>query len=587
MKNNINKTISKIFIKDLIQMTNIIDVINKSIHLKKKGNNYVACCPFHSEKNPSFTVNYEKQFYYCFGCGVHGNVIDFLINYEKFNFIESIEELSILNSVNIIYENESSLNEFKKIDKKKLYKIIKEIEILYKKNLFDKKNIKVLNYLIKRGLSKNIIKKFSIGFTTFKKNSIFEKFKYDEYKIKLLHEIGILFTKNKIIYDRFNFRIMFPIIDRHGKTIGFGGRKLNNGICKYINSPETAIFKKGKNLYGFYNLINKKKKYKYILIVEGYIDYLMLYQYKIYNVVAILGTNITIYNIQLLFRNTDTIIFCYDGDSAGFQAAWNSLKLSILYMKDGKQIKFVFLPDNEDPDTLIKKEGIKNFQKRIDNAKTFTNFLFDKLLFNLDISNLNDRIKFSIKALNLISKIPGDLLRINLRKILSIKIGLLDDIQLENWIKTKSENNYNNFLNIKRTNIRNIISLIIQNPKLSKFIPSINNLENIKFYYPGIDFLIGLLKIIFSNPNINTGQLLEIYRDKKTNKIIKILSKLNISLYNNEKIKKFFLKNIIFFLNNLIKKKIEKLILKSRFIGLNLEEKKKIIFLNKILFNKN
>ncbi|WMC18832.1 MAG: DNA primase [Enterobacteriaceae bacterium PSpicST2] len=584
MKKKIYNKISKSFIRNLINITNLSDLINKSIPLKKRGKYYVSCCPFHNEKTPSFTVNNEKQFYYCFGCNIYGNALDFLMEYEKFTFVESIEELSLINNLKIIYKFNKKQNKYKITNKKNLYNILEKIKNLYHKNLFEKNGYKALDYLKKRGINEYTIKKFSLGFSIFKKNNILKIFGYNEKKREILKKTGMIIINGDNAYDRFIYRIMFPIMDKNNRTIGFGGRVLNNNLPKYLNSPETEIFHKNQILYGLYKL--NKKKIEYILVVEGYFDYLILNQFGINYVVSSLGTSISTYHIQLLFKITKIIIFCYDGDNAGYKAAWNSLKKSISYLQDDKQIKFVFLPYNEDPDILIIKEGKEKFQNRIDNAKSFSDFLFEKISFKLNLNNISDKIKLSIDALNIISKIPGYFLKINLRKLLSIKIGLIDETQLNYWVKKKNKiNNLNKYSTIKKTNMRNIISLLLQNPKLSKFIPSINKLEIIEKDYPGLNIFINLLNIINKNPNINTGQLLEIYRNKESYKIIKSLLKINIKTFDNKLIEKNFLNNIINFLILIIKKKIKKKITKFENNNLSLKEKKKINLLNNIIIN--
>ncbi|XZR52762.1 MAG: DNA primase [Enterobacteriaceae bacterium] len=584
------RKISKDFIKNLINITDLVNLINKNITLKKKGKYYFAHCPFHNEKTPSFTVNNEKKFYYCFGCNIYGNAIDFLMNYEKLTFFESIKELSIINNLKIIYENNinqnQNQNQNKITNKKYLYKVMGKIKNLYHKNLFEISGIKALNYLKNRGIKENTIKKFSLGLALLKKDNILKIFENNEEGKKILNKIGIIVIVNNNIYNRFIFRIMFPILDIKKNTIGFGGRTINNSIPKYLNSPDTEIFKKKKILYGLYDL-EKQNILEYILVVEGYFDFIMLKQFGINYVVASLGTFITKYHIELLFQNTKTIIFCYDGDLPGYKASWNSLKICIPYLRYDKQIKFIFLPDKEDPDSLIRKEGKKKFQERIDNAKTFSDFLFDKIIYKLNLNDINDKIKLTIKVLNLISKISDNFLKIHLRQLLSIKIGLINETQLEYWfIKKYRINNYKK--KIKKTNMRNIISLLLKKPELSKFIPSIKKLEIIKDKYPGLNVFVDLLNIINKNPNINTGQLLEIYRDKKENKIIKILLKLNIKLFNNNNnnklIIKFFLNSIIKFLIFIIKEKIKRII-KFKNNNLNLKEKKKINLLNNIIFN--
>ncbi|WMC19633.1 MAG: DNA primase [Enterobacteriaceae bacterium PC38] len=572
------KKISKNFIKKLIHITNLIDLINKRINVIKKGKYYVTLCPFHNEKTPSFTINNDKQYYYCFGCNNYGNAIDFLMKYEKLTFIESIKELSIINGINIVYENKFIENKNIINEKEELYKLMEKINILYQKNLWSKKGKNVIHYLKNRGLTENTIKKFSLGFSLYENNNILNNFNNNKKNIELLEKIGIIIIKKKKIYERFRYRIMFPIKNKNKKIIGFGGRTINNNIPKYLNTPETEIFHKSKNLYGLYKLINKNN-IKFIIIVEGYFDYIMLKQNKIDYVVALLGTFIKTYQIKILFNITKVIIFCYDGDLAGNKASWYSLKKCIPYINDNKQIKFIFLPNNKDPDTLIKKEGKEKFYKRINNAISFSDFLFKKISSNLDLNNIYDKIKFSINAINLISKIQGYFLKINLRKILSIKLGLLDDTQLQYWVKINTKKKERK--KIKKTNMRNIISLLLQNPRLYKFIPSIEKLKKIKKKIPGLNLFIELLNIINTNSNVSTGQLLEFYRDKKFNKIVKILSKQNILLTDDKLIEKNFLINIINFLNLIIKKKISKMIINNE--NLKLEQKKEINLLNNII----
>lgn len=571
--------IPKDFINHLLLRTNIVDLIRTRIKLKKNGKNYQTNCPFHDDKTPSFTVSYEKQFYYCFGCNTHGNAIDFLINYEDLNFIESIEELSLMQGLSIPFEKNiiSEKNDYFK--KQKLYLLIDQISKLYQKNIT--LNSSAYNYLIHRGISKNTMQYFCIGFASFIWDLFAEKLNIKkEFEIELLNFKIISINKNNKIYDPFQGRIIFPIHDQYGRTIGFGGRTIKNIFPKYINSTETNIFHKGKQIYGLYQVKKKHSKPKYLLVVEGYIDVIILTQNKIDYVVSSLGTAITKEHVKILFRNTDTVIYCYDGDEAGRNAAWRTLKITLPYISDQKTIKFIILPDNEDPDTIVKKEGAKNFQLRIKNALTMSKFFFNNILKGIDLSSNDDKFFLSVRALPLINCISSDTIRIYLRQMLARIIGILDDNQFEKFLYTNKHKNKILQYKNKQTPMRILIGLLVQNPNLSKLVTSIKQIQNSKI--KGISIFLEILKTCSKHSYFNTGQLLEFYRNSKIINILKTLSTFDHMIVE-EKIKHVFLD----LLKNICRKDLEMrqeyLIAKERTHGLTMHEKKEIWTINKKL----
>ncbi|CAL4326122.1 DNA primase [Buchnera aphidicola] len=573
--------IPKYFITELVFRTNIVELINTRIHLKKYGKNYQANCPFHHDKTPSFTVSDEKQFYYCFGCNAHGNAIDFLMKYEHLSFIESIEELSFIHGIKIPFENKTHDNHY--VKKQNLYLFMEQICKLYQKNI----NIthSAYNYLAERGINKKMIDFFLIGFSSLNWKNFCTKLNISKkLEEKLAYYNIIYINKSGYKYDRFQGRIIFPIQDQHGRIIAFGGRSINNTFPKYINSPETDIFHKGKHIYGLYQIKKTCKQPKYLLVVEGYIDVVTLTQYNINYVVSSLGTSTTSEHIKLLFQNTDIVIYCYDGDDAGKNAAWRTLKKALPYISDKKTLKFILLPKNEDPDTIIRKEGRKSFQERINNAITMPKFFFKCLLKNINLSSSDDKFHLSTRALPLINSISSDTIRIYLRQLLGRMIGILDDHQFEKFLyehETKKKCRLQ--FQIQRTPMRILIALLIQNPILSKVAPSINKFKNLKV--KGLPIFLEILKTCLDNPNIKTGQLLEFYRDTKIINILKILSRWDHMIVQEE-IQNMFLDLLMNIYDKILEERQEHLIAQERIRGLTTIEKKEIWSINKALSKK-
>lgn len=521
--------IPRIFINDLLARTDIVDLIDARVKLKKQGKNYHACCPFHNEKTPSFTVNGEKQFYYCFGCGAHGNAIDFLMNYDRLEFVESIEELATLHGLDIPYESGSgsnSPNQLERHQRQNLYQLMDGLNHFYQQALMQNNAGPARNYLLQRGLSEAITRHFAIGFAPPGWDNALKRFGQHDEERQLLLDAGMLVTNDRgRIYDRFRERIMFPIRDKRGRVIGFGGRILGDKQPKYLNSPETDIFHKGRQLYGLYEVQQQHPTPAHILVVEGYMDVVALAQFGIDYAVASLGTSTTADHIQLLFRSTDNVICCYDGDRAGREAAWRALETALPYMNDGRQLRFIFLPDGEDPDTLVRKEGKDAFETRMKQAMPLSTFLFDSLLPQVDLSSPDGLARLSALALPLISQIPGETLRTYIRSELGRMLGIVDEFQLEKMLPKHLASENHPRPALKPTMMRILIALLVQNPELAEHVPTLEGLENINM--PGLPLFIKLVGRCKAQPGLNTGQLLELYRGTKFSQHLETLATWN------------------------------------------------------------
>ncbi|CAL4318409.1 DNA primase [Buchnera aphidicola] len=573
-----NTKIPQHFIQELIVRTNIIELIGSRIKLKKKGENYYSLCPFHNEKTPSFSVNIKKQFFYCFGCKENGNVIDFLMNYEKLSFLESIKELTKKNG--LILPNQKKYLFLNKIDtkRKNIYSLMNKISFLYQKNIYSKKFIHIYNYILKRGINKESLKKFSIGYASNKKNFLSDHSEIKEENKKFLVDSGMVIEIKNNIYDRFYGRITFPIKDKKGKINGFGGRNISNTHPKYINSPETEIFYKKNNLYGIDQLYKKDNNPNRLLIVEGYMDVIMLSQFNINYSVSLLGTAISNLQISNLFKITKNILYCFDGDHAGKEATWKALILTLPYLTDERTVKFIILPKNEDPDSILRKEGEKKFRERIQNAFSLSKFLFQNLLNKKKIISTEEKIKFCIQSKKLIDKIPGQITKIYLRKKLGKMIGIIEEYELEKIIpliykykkKTKT---------IKKNTMRILIALLIQNPKIAKIIPDLSELKLVKF--PGISLFLDIFYNCKKKENINTGQLLELYRNSKKNILSKLIQWDHMII--QKEIKNVFLDTLINLFDIILRNRQESLISKDRIKNITISEKKELWLINKEL----
>ena len=575
MKGSIPRT----FIDDILTKINIVDLINSRVKLKKAGRDYQACCPFHHEKTPSFTVSDKKQFYHCFGCGAHGNAISFLMEYDKLEFVEAVEELAGVLGLEIPYEKRPHFNDSGKQvgyqTKRNLYELMQEIAKFYQQQL--PLNIPAQSYLQQRGLSPEIIDRFQIGYVPNAMDTVYRQFGKTREEQQKLFDLGMLSRNDRgNVYDKFRNRIMFPIRDRRGRTVAFGGRVLTDEKPKYLNSPETITYHKGSELYGLFEALQADDSPQKLLVVEGYMDVVALAQFGVNYAVASLGTSTTSEQIQLLFRSTEQVICCYDGDRAGRDAAWRALENALPYMEDGRQLKFIFLPDDEDPDSFIRQYGKQGFEEYIEKAQSLSEFLFAHLTPKVDFSSKESKTKLAALGIPLIEKIPSKALRMELRHLFAKKLAIVDPAQLESLLPEKLQTDNTPItqkIQFKRTPMRILIALLLQNPELVKFIPDLEPLKNLD--EPGYDLLAELTALCREKIGISAGQLLEHWRDTPQQGTLEKLLAWN-HLIEDDKIEDTFRETLRYFYLQLVDKRIQWLIAKDRAEGLDLNEKQEL-----------
>jgi len=576
--------IPRVFINDLLARTDIVDLVDARVKLKKQGKNYHACCPFHNEKTPSFTVNGEKQFYHCFGCGAHGNAIDFLMNYDKLEFVETVEELAAMHNLDVLYEAGSGPSQIDRHQRQNLYQLLDGLSAFYQQSLTQPNASDARDYLSRRGLSADVISRFAIGYAPAGWDNVLKRFGGNDENRQSLIDAGMLVTNDRgRSYDRFRERVMFPIRDKRGRVIGFGGRVLGDGQPKYLNSPETDIFHKGRQLYGLYEAQQSSPEPARLLVVEGYMDVVALAQYDINYAVASLGTSTTADHIQLLFRVTNNVICCYDGDRAGRDAAWRALETALPYMTDGRQLRFMFLPDGEDPDTLVRKEGKDAFEARMEQAQPLSTFLFNSLMPQVDLSTPDGRAQLSTLALPLITQVPGETLRIYLRQELGKKLGILDDSALERLMPKQADAAVRTAPTLKRTTMRILIGLLLQNPELAPQVPPLDALDKDKL--PGLGLFAELVNTCLSQPGLTTGQLLEQYRGTKEAATLEKLSMWD-DIADKDIAEKTFTDSLNHMFDSMLEQRQEELIARERTHGLSSEERRELWRLNQELAKK-
>jgi len=407
------------FKQDLLNRVDIVDVINSRVPLKKSGANWVACCPFHSEKTPSFTVSPTKQFYHCFGCGAHGNAIGFLMEYAGLGYVDAVRELAESVGMKLpAYERPARANKAESPD---LAAYMERAARYYREQL--KQAPRAIEYLKGRGLTGQIAARYGIGYAPAGWQNLASVF--DDYESRALVECGLVVAgDNGKRYDRFRDRIMFPILDQRGAVIGFGGRVIDQGEPKYMNSPETPLFEKGRELYGLTQARLAIRKNGRVVVVEGYMDVVALAQHGVENAVATLGTATTPTHVQKLFRLTDEIVFCFDGDAAGRRAAWHALEVSLETLSDRKAVKFLFLPPEHDPDTYVRTYGAEAFLKAAAQAQPLSVFLLAQLKAQGDLRTLEGRSRLIAEAKPLLKRVAAPALQLQLIKALAAEVGM-------------------------------------------------------------------------------------------------------------------------------------------------------------------
>lgn len=530
------------FINELLARVDIVDVIERRISLRKTGKNYSACCPFHNEKTPSFSVSPDKQFYYCFGCGVSGNALSFIMEYEGQEFVPAIEDLAQSMGMEIPRESYSGPQQNFNDD---LFKVMDKVSNYYQQQLKSHPEAKnAVNYLKKRGLSGEIAKVYGIGYAPEGWQNLLEISHKSKDLQQDLVDTGMMIKNDKgHTYDRFRDRIMFPIRNRRGQTIGFGGRIIEQGEPKYLNSPETKLFHKGRELYGLFEMRKQLRNISHILIVEGYMDVVALAQFGIFNSTATLGTATSSEHLQTLFRICSKVVFCFDGDKAGRAAALRALQNALPLMKDAREIRMMFLPDGEDPDTMVRKVGAEAFNQQVEDSITLFDFLIQHLTSQVDMNTFEGPAQLVHLAKPFLQAINDPILKTRFEQKLAQLSGLSDK-QFKQATRddsnqpTSSKQDVRPRMNPTGSSVdelkavkpikikgkapfRRAISLLLQNPDAlpAAKLDWINKLDE-----PGARIFAQLIELIENNESITTGMLIENWRAKPEEKHLKSLA---------------------------------------------------------------
>lgn len=498
--------IPKEFVDELLLRVDIVEVIDARVPLKKAGKDYKACCPFHDEKTPSFTVSPAKQFYYCFGCHASGTAISFLMEYEHMSFPEAIEDLAGRIGLPIPKDavrekSEASAN---------LYSVLEEAARLYRAQL--RESPTAIAYLKGRGISGEVAAAFGIGYAPEGWDYMVRHLGTSPSQLEALVQAGLAIGKEGGGgYDRFRDRVMFPIHDYRGRIVGFGGRVIGKGEPKYLNSPETPLFHKGRELYGLYRARDAIRRAGRVVVVEGYMDVVGLAQFGVNNAVATLGTATTRDHLERLFRFAPDVTFCFDGDRAGREAAWKAMDIALPLLLEGRHASFLFLPETEDPDTLVRKEGGEAFSTRLLNALPVAEYLFQELSKQVDFGKSDARVRLAELARPFLSNVPAGVLR----------EAMLDRLKLSPEANARLSELEKSSVDSFRPNpaqqgrrppslTRLAIALLIQHPELGRQVADTRLLAELDL--PGMDLFQKVVRIIEQQPQLNTAALVEQFR---------------------------------------------------------------------------
>ena len=498
------------FIDELLARTDVVEVVGARVPLKKQGREFSARCPFHDERSPSFTVSPTKQFYHCFGCGAHGTAISFLMNYDRMEFLDAVEELAKRAGMEVPRDtrqhNENS-------DTKDIFSALEAAARFFQKQLVG--SDKARAYLDRREVDAAIRERFAIGYAPDGFSALKDALGTDARRISLLERAG-LFSKNDKghVYDKFRDRVMFPIHDRRGRVIAFGGRVLDaEDSPKYLNSPETPLFHKGRELYGLWQVRQTHTKIPRLIVVEGYMDVVALAQHGVMEAVATLGTATTPDHAELLFRNAPDVYFCFDGDAAGRRAATRAMESVLPRMKDGRQAFFLFLPEGEDPDTLVRHEGASGFDARLQHATPLSQFFFDQLAADVNLATLDGKARLAERARPMLAQIPdgafGDLMQQRLTELTGVgarNAAPQTHVPVQRPAQAAAGTP-------KRSLVRSAIALLLQQPSLATEIPLPLAFASLR--QPGVDLLTDVLHLINEHPGISVGSLVEHFADRE------------------------------------------------------------------------
>lgn len=517
------------FVNSLLARVDIVELIQSRVTLKKSGRNYMACCPFHQEKSPSFSVAPDKQFYYCFGCGASGNAVGFLMEYDRLTFPEAVRQLADKAGMAVPQENDFQPNRQQKDQHQQLYEVLHRAELFFNQQLRSaNERDQAVNYLKGRGLSGTVAKQYSLGFAPPGFDNLMNALSLDDKGLQTAITAGLLVRREDTgrVYDKFRHRIMFPIRDARGRTIGFGGRILEQGEPKYLNSPETPVFHKGQELYGLWEWRQSRDKSDTLFVVEGYMDVIALAQSGITNAVATLGTATTSEHVQKLFRQVKQVVFCFDGDNAGRRAAWRALESTLPQLDDDKAASFLFLDEGEDPDTIVRKEGREGFLARAAQAPSLSQYFFRQLQDNVDSSTLDGRARLARQALPLIHTAKGTFFRSLLTRELG-QITQLSEDQLLQVAPTENQTRYGEPtianvpppmeeapwaaparqpLRLKLNQVERLILTLIHHPQVVQEHPLPEGIEELQ--HPQLEVLINQCGLLRENPDLPGPALL-------------------------------------------------------------------------------
>ena len=521
------------FIDEVLNRTDIVEVIDTRVPLKKAGREFKACCPFHDEKTPSFTVSQVKQFYHCFGCGANGTAISFLMDYEHMEFVEAIEELARRAGLEV--PKETTGKQTQAPSTLPHYALLERVADYYQEQLRSHPQAsQAIDYLKQRGLTGDVAARFNIGYAPPGWENLAAALNADNTVRKQLLELGLTVERDKGdgAYDRFRDRIQFPILDRRGRTIGFGGRVLDDSTPKYLNSSESPVFHKGQELYGLFEARRAVRKLERILVVEGYMDVVALAQFDINYAVATLGTATTHEHLERLFRTVPEVVFCFDGDRAGREAAWRALENTLPVLRDGREARFLFLPDGEDPDSLVRKIGKQALEQQIASATHLSEFFFERLSSRLDINSIDGRARLVTDAKPLLGKLPDSTFQqlmveqlAALAQTTAEQIAGRLEIPLPETATTAAPQTRPVRQSAGKSPVRQALELLLYQPSLAAEIQQPDFLQQCDV--AGVPLLVEVLDLLQQHPGLSTGAVLEHWREREESRFLSKLAHWN------------------------------------------------------------
>lgn len=503
------------FIDELLARVDIVDLIEQRVPLRKAGRDWTARCPFHDERSPSFTVSPAKQFYHCFGCGAHGSAIGFLMNYDRMEFPDAVEELASRVGLKVPYEGGGKRPVEDSTD---LYTVLDAAAKFYQRELG--KSAKARAYFDSRGLDTATVERFGLGYAPDQWDALKTALGTSKQRMDLLEKSGLVKSGERGKYEYFRNRVMFPIADRRGRTIAFGGRileKTEDSGPKYLNSPETTLFHKGQQLFALWQVRQAHAKIPRLIVVEGYMDVIALFQNGVTQAVATLGTATTRDHAELLFRNCADVYFCFDGDRAGRGAAWKAVESVLPRMRDGRQAFFLFLPEGEDPDSLVRSEGQSGFEERLKTATPLSEFFFANLSGDVNLASLDGKARLAERARPLLTQIPDGAFRDLMLAELDRRANVTLRIEAPPTDAPRKPARPQ-----ERSLVRTVVALLLQNPGFAAAIEPPHTFSALRL--PGIVLLVELIALCRERPEISTAAIVELYAEREEGRALQKLA---------------------------------------------------------------